>query len=183
MLNLSSFQAKSLTNNGNICISFLKFELKMALEIERKFLVNHAVWHKSTKENGQFYRQGYILTDPQKTIRVRITPKKSFLTIKGLSVGATRPEFEYEIPQQDAEQLLDNFAVADLTKIRYKIDFEGKIWEVDEFLDRNAGLIVAEIELESEEETFALPDWIDKEVTGEEKYYNSTLSEFPFTQW
>ncbi|CAH0996396.1 Inorganic triphosphatase [Emticicia aquatica] len=155
----------------------------MALEIERKYLVNHEKWEKSERTDGQFYRQGYLLTDPNKTIRVRVTDTKSFLTIKGLSVGATRPEFEYEIPKDDAKQLLDMFAIADLTKIRYKVLFENKVWEVDEFLGENEGLIVAEIELLNENEVFALPNWVDKEVTGEQKYYNSNLSSNPFKNW
>lgn len=155
----------------------------MGLEIERKFLVNQETWQESEKPKGHFYRQGYILTDPNKTIRVRVTDTKSFLTIKGLSVGASRPEFEYEIPKNEAEQLLDMFAVSDLTKYRYKVMFEQKLWEVDVFLGKNEGLIVAEIELSSEDETFSLPDWAEKEVTGEERYYNSNLSNKPFKSW
>jgi adenylate cyclase len=155
----------------------------MGLEIERKFLVNHQEWAKTEKPKGEFYRQGYILTDPKKTIRVRETDSKSFLTIKGISVGASRPEFEYEIPKEDAQQMLDMFAVSDLTKIRYKIDCDNKIWEIDEFLGKNEGLIVAEIELSSEDETFTIPDWIAEEVTGECKYYNSNLSTHPFKHW
>lgn len=155
----------------------------MGLEIEKKFLVNHQKWANTEKPKGQFYRQGYILTDPNKTIRVRETDTKSYLTIKGLSVGASRPEFEYEIPKTDAQQLLDIFAVSDLTKIRYKILFDNKIWEVDEFLGENEGLIVAEIELSSEDETFTIPDWVADEVTGECKYYNSNLSKKPFKFW
>jgi adenylate cyclase len=155
----------------------------MGLEIERKFLVNQQEWAKTEKPKGEFYRQGYILTDPKKTIRVRETDSKSFLTIKGISVGASRPEFEYEIPKEDAQQMLDMFAVSDLTKIRYKIDCDNKIWEIDEFLGKNEGLIVAEIELSSEDEAFTIPDWIAEEVTGECKYYNSNLSTHPFKHW
>jgi adenylate cyclase len=124
-----------------------------------------------------------LLTDPSKTIRVRLTNTNAFLTIKGLSVGATRPEFEYEIPMQDAKELLDSFAVSELSKVRYKIKFKGKTWEVDEFLGDNLGLIVAEIELKDENEIFDLPDWIDREVTGEQKYYNSNLTIVPFKDW
>lgn len=155
----------------------------MGLEIEKKFLVNHQKWANAEKPKGQFYRQGYILTDPNKTIRVRETDTKSYLTIKGLSVGASRPEFEYEIPKEDAQQMLDMFAVSDLIKIRYKVLFDNKIWEIDEFLGENEGLIVAEIELLSEQETFQLPDWIENEVTGECRYYNSNLSKKPFKLW
>jgi adenylate cyclase len=155
----------------------------MPKEIERKFLINHAKWEQVEKPIGDFYRQGYLLTDPSKTIRIRLTDTNAFLTIKGLSVGATRPEFEYEIPMQDAKELLDSFAVSELSKVRYKIKFKGKIWEVDEFLGDNLGLIIVEIELKSENEAFDLPDWIDKEVTGEQKYYNSNLTIVPFKDW
>jgi adenylate cyclase len=155
----------------------------MPKEIERKYLVNKEKWAKTRKPKGQLYRQGYILTEPTKTIRVRLTDTKGFLTIKGLSVGATRPEYEYEIPVQHAQELLDNFTVSELSKIRYKINFHGKIWEVDEFLGANKGLFIAEIELLSEDETFDLPDWVGEEVTGEEKYYNSSLTVKPFQEW
>ncbi|GGD46091.1 CYTH domain-containing protein [Emticicia aquatilis] len=155
----------------------------MGLEIERKFLVNHVKWATVEKPNAEFYRQGYLLTDPNKTIRVRATDTKGFMTIKGKSEGATRAEFEYEIPKEEAIQLLDMFAVSDLTKYRYKILFAEKLWEVDVFLGENEGLIVAEIELSSEDELFELPDWAAEEVTGEKKYYNSNLSTLPFSKW
>lgn len=155
----------------------------MGVEIERKFLVNKEKWNLLDKPDEQFYRQGYLSTDPNKTIRVRQTDTNGYLTIKGLSVGASRPEFEYEIPINDAEQLLDKFSTSSLTKIRYKIVFRNKVWEVDEFLGDNLGLIVAEIELTSEGEQFELPDWLETEVTGEEKYYNSNLSTNPFKNW
>ncbi|AXY72460.1 CYTH domain-containing protein [Paraflavitalea soli] len=155
----------------------------MAIEIERKYLIDHEKWQQVEKPLGQRYRQGYLLTDAQKTIRVRVTETSGFLTIKGLSVGATRPEYEYEIPIPDALELLDNFAISELSKIRYTISFENKVWEVDEFLGDNAGLIIAEIELTSESEHFKCPDWVDKEVTGDEKYYNSNLTIAPFKSW
>jgi CYTH domain-containing protein len=155
----------------------------MGVEIERKFLVNHAKWASAEKPERTFYRQGYMLTDPNKTIRIRITDTMGFLTIKGKSEGATREEFEYEIPKEEAIQLLDLFAVSDLTKYRYKIVFAEKLWEVDVFLGENEGLIVSEIELASEDEKFDLPDWAAEEVTGEKKYYNSSLSTLPFKQW
>ena len=155
----------------------------MGIEIERKFLVNHEQWEQLVKPVGEFYRQGYLLTDPQKTIRVRQTSDKGFLTIKGISVGATRAEYEYEIPIEEAKELLDQFAVAELSKVRYKIAIENHIWEVDVFSGNNQGLIVAEIELKSEDEKFVLPAWIDREVTGEEKYYNSNLVTKPYNDW
>lgn len=155
----------------------------MGKEIERKFLVNHSKWKNIKKPIANLYRQGYLLTDPTKTIRVRQTTEKAFLTIKGLSVGATRTEYEYEIPLNDAKELLDNFSTSELSKIRYEILYENKIWEVDEFLGDNAGLLVAEIELETEDEKFSIPSWIDKEVTGQDKYYNSNLTIEPYKNW
>jgi len=155
----------------------------MGQEIERKYLVDQIKWQQIDKPTGQLYRQGYLLTDPNKTIRVRQTTDKGFLTIKGLSIGATRPEYEYEIPFDEAKELLDNFSISELSKIRYKIVFDNKVWEVDEFLGDNIGLIVAEIELTSEAESFNIPAWIDKEVTGQEKYYNSNLTIAPYKNW
>ena len=155
----------------------------MGIEIERKFLVKQEIWTQLEKPDGEFYRQGYLLTDPTKTIRVRQTSEKGFLTIKGISVGASRSEFEYEIPHEEAKDLLDQFSVSELSKIRHEILFENKLWEVDEFLGENEGLMVAEIELQSEDETFSTPNWIDEEVTGEEKYYNSNLTLLPFKNW
>ena len=155
----------------------------MGVEIERKFLVNKEKWALVEKPKGNHFRQGYLVTDPTKTIRVRITDSSSYLTIKGISVGATRQEFEYEIPKIDAEQLLNQFAVSDVKKIRYEILFDGKIWEVDEFLGENLGLLLAEIELENESDIVELPDWIEREVTNEENYYNSNLSINPFLKW
>ena len=155
----------------------------MAVEIERKFLVIQDKWKRAEKGEGNFYRQGYILTDPAKTIRIRVTDEKGFITIKGASVGLSRPEYEYAIPTQDARELLDQFCASDISKIRYKVWVGERLWEVDEFLGDNEGLVVAEIELASEHEAFELPDWVGPEVTGQEKYYNSNLSIHPFQQW
>lgn len=155
----------------------------MPVEIERKFLVDIDKWNESEKGSKNFYRQGYISTDPEKTIRVRVTDEKGFLTIKGISTGSLRLEYEYPIPRQDAIEILDQLCLSDLSKYRYIISFAGKIWEVDEFLGANEGLITAEIELLSQDEFFEIPAWIDKEVTGVEKYYNSNLSIHPFKQW
>ncbi|KIA88207.1 CYTH domain-containing protein [Kaistella jeonii] len=155
----------------------------MGVEIERKFVVDHAQWQQLEKPVGEFYRQGYLLTDPHKTIRVRQTSDKGFLTIKGISVGATRAEYEYEIPFEEAKELLDQFAISELSKIRYKISIDNHIWEVDVFSGKNEGLIVAEIELKSEDEKFSIPNWIGEDVTGDEKYYNSNLTLSPFKNW
>jgi len=155
----------------------------MGVEIERKFLVDKDTWEKTVKGEKHVIRQGYILNDPAKTIRIRHKDTKGYITIKGISTGASRPEFEYEIPEKDATELLDKFCEFGTSKIRNLIGYKGKLWEVDEFLEDNAGLIIAEIELKSDEEKFDLPEWIAKEVTGEEKYYNSSLSVHPFTGW
>lgn len=155
----------------------------MGKEIERKFLINNAEWESLTKPVGKQLRQGYILTDPNKTIRVRVADAKGWLTIKGISIGATRLEYEYEIPLDEAIELLDNFSENELEKTRYEINFAGKLWEVDVFSGDNDGLIVAEIELASEDEQFELPDWIAEEVTHEKKYYNSNLTKHPFKDW
>jgi adenylate cyclase len=155
----------------------------MAVEIERKFLVDISKWNNSEKGERRFYRQGYMLTDPEKTVRVRVTDEGGFITIKGKSVGASRLEYEYAIPNKDAIEMLDHFCSSDVSKYRYIVHLDGKKWEVDEFLGANEGLIVAEIELSSEEEQFEMPGWIGEEVTGIEKYYNSNLSKRPFKQW
>ena len=155
----------------------------MAVEIERKYLVHIEKWNRIDKGKKHFYRQGYLLTDPAKTIRVRVTGESGFITIKGKSVGASRQEYEYVIPKQDAIELLNQFCSSDVSKFRYIIPFAGKVWEVDEFLDANEGLIVAEIELSTENEKFETPEWISEEVTGIEKYYNSNLSKRPFKEW
>ncbi len=155
----------------------------MPKEIERKYLVDHSKWEKLNKTPGELYRQGYLLTDPRKTIRVRLTPAKAYLTIKGITTGASRDEYEYEIPVQDAKELLDKLSLSELSKTRYTIGHKGNTWEVDEFSGDNNGLIVAEIELESEDQAYEIPDWIGKEVTGEEKYYNSNLTIHPYNKW
>lgn len=155
----------------------------MGIEIERKFLVKKDKWAQVVKAKQSLYRQGYILSDKQKTVRVRLTDTEAFLTIKGQSVGIARHEFEYSIPMEDARHMLDNLCVSELSKVRYFIPHDGHTWEVDEFLGQNEGLIVAEIELAAEDEQFSLPDWVDKDVTAEKKYTNSNLSINPYKNW
>jgi adenylate cyclase len=155
----------------------------MGLEIERKFLVDHEKWHRVTKPAGTHYRQGYLLNDDRKTIRVRVTDQQGFITLKGATTGITRKEYEYKIPVEDGNELLDSFARSEIEKVRYRIDFAGKLWEVDEFLGDNEGLIMAEIELKSEAEEFEKPGWITMEVSDDERYYNSYLSTHPFKKW
>jgi adenylate cyclase len=148
----------------------------MPLEIERKFLVNSDKWTILHKPDPELIRQGYLLTDVDKTIRVRLKGEKGFITIKGKTTGAVRDEYEYEIPVNEAHELLDKFAVSELFKRRYEIEYSGKTWEVDLFEGVHQGLILAEIELSSESETFEKPDWVGEEVTGDVRYYNSYLA-------
>jgi adenylate cyclase len=155
----------------------------MAQEIERKFLVKIKEWELLKKPTPFTIKQGYISTDPNKTIRVRQSNAKGFLTIKGKGNGISRPEFEYEISLPDTEELLAHFAESILEKHRYEIFFEGKKWEVDVFLGANSGLIVAEIELNNENEQFTIPHWIAEEVTFDQKYYNSNLINHPYSNW
>ncbi|KQN28565.1 adenylate cyclase [Pedobacter sp. Leaf41] len=155
----------------------------MGREIERKFLIKESEWAKLDKPGGKHLRQGYLVSDPNKTIRVRTTDDNAWITIKGISVGASRLEYEYQIPLGEGLELLDNFAEAELEKLRYEIHHQDKLWEVDVFLGDNNGLIVAEIELDSEDEKFELPEWVAEEVTQEKKYYNSNLTKHPFKLW
>lgn len=154
----------------------------MGTEIERKFLVKENSWRSLAA--GTIYRQGYLNSAKERTVRVRTIDDKGFLTIKGVTTGASRVEYEYEIPVADADALLDDLCEKPLIeKNRYKIDFEGFVWEVDEFFGENQGLIVAEVELESEDQAFEKPGWIGEEVTGDPKYFNSNLINNPYLKW
>jgi adenylate cyclase len=154
----------------------------MAQEIERKFLVKGNAWKEGVQ--GIRYRQGYLSSQAERTVRVREAGDKAYLTIKGLSAGASRSEYEYSIPLQDAREMLDTLCEQPLIdKVRYKIPHKGHIWEVDVFAAENSGLVVAEIELQSENETFELPDWVSDEVTHDARYFNSSLSKYPFRNW
>ena len=153
----------------------------MGIEIERKYLVASLDW--KTEQEGVLYRQGYLYQAPERTVRVRVAADRAFLTIKGVPQGLVRPEFEYEIPLEDRHELLELCHGSLIEKFRYKINVGGKTWEVDEFLGENKGLVVAEIELESETEDFLLPVWIGKEVSGDPRYSNSSLVAYPFSAW
>lgn len=152
----------------------------MPTEIERKFLVIGQQWQTA---DPTYYCQGYLNHDPERTVRVRIAGDKAMLTIKGPTTGATRAEYEYEIPVEDAREMLAMCPPPLIEKNRRLIDHAGMRWEVDEFLGDNAGLVVAEIELESEQQKFDLPPWIGQEVTDDARYYNSRLAQQPFTTW
>ena len=153
----------------------------MALEIERKFLVKEGAWRN---EKGTKYRQGYLNSDKERTVRVRTMVDKGYLTVKGVSRGAVRVEYEYEIPKVEAEAMLDDLCEKPLIeKIRCKIEHKGFVWEVDEFLGENSGLIVAEVELESEDQKFVKPKWVGEEVTGDPRYFNANLIHHPYSRW
>jgi adenylate cyclase len=153
----------------------------MAIEIERKFLVKGDEW-KFLGE-GVLYRQGYLPTRSGVTVRVRLVDDCGYLTIKSASVGHSRSEYEYSIPLEEAIEMLDNLCDRPLIeKIRYKIPYEDLIWEVDEFLGENQGLVIAEVELEREDRIIKLPNWIDREVS-DPKYFNSNLVKYPYSQW
>jgi CYTH domain-containing protein len=129
-------------------------------------------------------RQVYLVAVPVRTVRVRIEGERAVITIKGKSIGASRGEWEYGIPVPDATELLDGLCEQpQVEKIRHRIEHAGHTWEVDEFLGPNAGLVVAEIELDAEDEAFEKPDWIGAEVTGDKRYYNSSLIRQPYSQW
>lgn len=154
----------------------------MATEIERKFLVNGDQWR--SLGGGQRYCQGYLPTQDNVTVRVRIVGEKAYLTLKGPTQGMSRSEFEYDIPVTDAEILLNTLCQRPwIEKWRYRIPMGDLVWEVDEFLGENQGLILAEVELVSEDQTFDLPDWMGQEVTGDHRYYNSNLVNYPYQQW
>jgi adenylate cyclase len=154
----------------------------MGREIERKFLPRDPSWRPDTE--GASIRQGYLCTDPERAVRVRAIGERGFVTVKGGSVGASRTEFEYEIPAADAHRMLDDLCLPPLIeKTRYRIEAGGRTWEVDVFHGDNEGLVVAEIELDDENEPIEMPPWAGDEVTGDERYYNVYLVRRPFTTW
>ena len=155
--------------------------MAVAVEIERKFLVQGDGWRQGA--SGVRYVQGYLNRDKARTVRVRIAGTQGFLTIKGESVGATRAEFEYPIPLDDAQALLALCEGPCIDKTRYCIPLDGMVWEVDVFAGDNAGLVVAEIELPSEDAPFTRPCWLGAEVTHDARYFNSNLSRYPYGRW
>ena len=153
----------------------------MGKEIERKFLAKNANWKTVP---GTLFRQGYLSTEPSRTVRVRIEGNRAVITIKGLTEGVTRLEFEYEIPTADAEELLNSLCEHPLIeKHRYKLKHDGLTWEVDEFHGSNEGLVIVEVELESEDQSFDRPEWLGKEVSDDPRYYNASLVKNPFSNW
>ncbi len=154
----------------------------MAKEIERKFLVVGDAWRALAQ--GVHYRQGYLNSIKERTVRIRTVGEKAVITVKGPTVGVTRMEFEYQIPYDDCVAMLDNLAEKPIIeKTRYKIPMGDFIWEIDEFFGVNEGLIVAEVELKSEDQAFEKPEWIGKEVSGDPRYFNSNLVAHPYSTW
>ncbi len=154
------------------------------LEIERKFLVASDAYKQAATSQTRI-AQGFLNTDPSRTVRVRIMGEKGFLTVKGASndSGTTRFEWEIEISVNEATNLIDLCESGILEKTRYEVPSGKHIFEVDEFLGENKGLVVAEVELNHEDERFEKPEWLGEEVTGQKKYYNSQLSKNPFSSW
>ncbi len=154
----------------------------MGVEIERKFLVESEGWRGCGP--GVRYRQGYITADEKRSVRVRVAGREATITIKGGSVGAVREEFEYTIPVADAERLLDAYCPPPLIeKTRFRCPYKGLVWEIDEFFGANTGLVLAEVELDSEDREVSLPSWVGREVTGDPRYLNASLARRPFGSW
>ena len=154
----------------------------MGKEIERKFLVTGTEW-KHLGEKMHIW-QGYISSIDGTVVRVRIAGERAYLTVKGKTAGIQRSEFEYPIPVEDARQMLKELCAENqVEKYRYIVQFKGFIWEVDEFLGKNAGLVIAEVELEDENQKPDIPGWIGEEVTGHHRYYNSSLAKHPYSRW
>lgn len=154
----------------------------MPVEIERKFLVCSSDWRDRVVHSFQL-AQAYLSTDPARTIRVRIKNTEAYLTIKGKGTDISRPEFEYKIPLAEAQELLLLCESKPIQKTRYEVQFAGKTWEIDVFEGENEGLVIAEVELESEDEHVELPPWIGAEVSQDKRYFNAYLSQHPFKSW
>lgn len=156
----------------------------MATETERKFLLKDTSWN--TGLSGTSYKQGYLITSRERTVRVRIAGDHAYITIKGpMQDGSlAKSEFEYEIPIADAEELYDHVCLPEkIEKTRYMIPYEGHTWEVDVFHGLNEGLVMAEVELEDEHEALILPPWIGEEVSHDRRYFNGLLAKEPFSAW
>lgn len=155
----------------------------MSVEIERKFLVEGDTWRSQVASESHIM-QGYLASSPEVTVRVRVKGNQGFLTIKGESRGVARSEYEYPIPVVDAEEMLRDLAVLPpIDKVRHRIPLGGHVWELDVFAGENAGLVMAEIELSSEDEDFDLPDWAGQEVSDDQRYFNVNLAKNPYRRW
>ena len=155
----------------------------MALEIERKYLVVNDKWRDRIISESEM-KQGYLANVPNASVRVRVSGTKARLTVKGRSKGISRSEYEYSIPLQDAQEILNNnVAGAVIEKVRYKVKCGDHVWDLDIFAGANQGLIMAEVELGSEEEAFKMPEWVGEEVSSDSRYYNASLSTHPYCDW
>jgi adenylate cyclase len=155
----------------------------MSLEIERKFLPSSDAWRLGVHESFRL-RQGYLNNETNCSVRVRTSADRAWLNIKGVTIGAQRIEYEYEIPLADAQEILDTLSLKPLVeKVRHLVNVGRHVWEIDEFEGDNAGLVVAEIELGHPDEAFDRPEWIGEEVTHDVRYYNTSLSRCPFKDW
>lgn len=164
-----------------LCVSFYSFII-MAKEIERKFLVKNNSY--KSQSTAHHIVQGYICSEENRVVRVRIYDEQAFITIKNKTIGFSRDEFEYSIPIGDAQQMLETTCEKPIIdKVRFVMPFAGFKWEIDEFCRENEGLIIAEIELPDENTSFKIPDFIGSEVTGDARYYNANLYKHPFKTW
>ena len=155
----------------------------MAIEIERKFLLRDTRWRAEVQRSADM-RQGYLAGSERCSIRVRVSGSEAHLNIKSATLGITRSEFEYAVPLADAEDMLNTLCgPQQLHKTRHYVRHQGHEWEVDEFHGANAGLVVAELELETSDEHFARPEWLGEEVSDDPRYYNSRLVEQPYSTW
>jgi adenylate cyclase len=155
----------------------------MPTEIERKFLVDLNKWEVFNKPLGKLYKQGYLINEPNRTVRVRVAGNSAYITLKGTSTGISRSEYEYAIPLNEGYEILRDFTLSAIEKTRYNVEYAGHTWEVDVFMGRNSGLIIAEIELQHEDEIFEKPEWVGNEVSYDGRYTNASLSILPFNDW
>lgn len=155
----------------------------MPVEIERKFLIKGDAWRADVYEQREI-RQGYMANNERCSVRVRVSNQSANINVKSMTLGVSRAEYEYPIPVEEAHELLNTLCRTPLIeKTRYLVKYAGKVWEIDEFAGDNAGLIVAEVELDAEDERIELPVWVDREVSALERYYNMRLTHYPFKDW
>lgn len=173
----------STRTDANFRLSLAHEIIIMAKEIERKFLVRKDLWYALHKPEGIEITQAYLHNQEGRIIRIRIAGNKAYITIKSPTIEFTRDEFEYEIPVADAQEILSIFQVKKLEKVRYKLELLGHLWEVDEFFGENEGLVMAEVELKSQDEHVEYPSWLSEEVTFDHRYYNSYLINNPYSCW
>lgn len=154
----------------------------MAVETERKFLLANDGWRNQVGRSTEI-RQGYLNSAPERAVRIRVRGERGTLTIKGLGNGMSRPEFEYDIPLAEAQEMLQMCETPRIEKIRHEVRVGEHLWEIDEFTADNEGLIIAEVELADEQESFVLPGWLGEEVTSDPRYFNVSLIKHPFCTW